>query len=81
MVLQQILDARAEADELDAMLRSVADADYARVTQFKGYTIDDVLRHLHQGDFMAMATLKTPGSLPCHPGGATGPASRRRVAA
>ncbi|MEZ5851738.1 MAG: TIGR03084 family metal-binding protein [Hyphomicrobiaceae bacterium] len=60
MVLQQILDARAEADELDAMLRSVADADYARVTQFKGYTIDDVLRHLHQGDFMAMATLKTP---------------------
>ncbi len=52
-MLPQIIDLRAEAAELAAMLRARPDADYERVTAFKGYTINDVLRHLHQGDFMA----------------------------
>lgn len=47
-------DVRTEAAELAAILRRLPDADYERVTAFKGYTINDVLRHLHQGDHMGV---------------------------
>lgn len=58
-MIPQIDDYRAEADELAAMLRTRPDADYERVTGFKGYTINDVLRHLHQGEHMGQ--LSTAG--------------------
>lgn len=51
--MEQIADLRAEAAELRGALDGLADRDYDRITQFKGYTINDVLRHLHQGDVMA----------------------------
>jgi uncharacterized protein (TIGR03084 family) len=51
-MLQQAIDLLAEADELSTLLRPLPDADYERVTAFKHYTINDVLRHLHQGDYM-----------------------------
>lgn len=53
-MIPQIDDVRAEAGELAAILRPLAEADYERVTAFKGYTINDVLRHLHQGDHMGV---------------------------
>ncbi len=54
-MLQQVLDFQAEAAELGAILEPLAEVDWERVTQFKGYTINDVVRHLHQGDQMALA--------------------------
>ena len=57
---QHVTDLRAEAGELADLLAPLADADYERVTAFKGYTINDVLRHLHQGDHMAAMSIADP---------------------
>lgn len=54
-MLKQIVDFQAEAAELGQILEPLSASDWHRVTQFKGYTINDVLRHLHQGDHMALA--------------------------
>ncbi len=51
-MISQIDDVRAEAAELAVALRPLADREYEHVTGFKGYTINDVVRHLHQGDYM-----------------------------
>lgn len=59
-MLPQAADFLAEGEELSAFLAPLADADYDRVTAFKGYTINDVLRHLHQGDFMATLSVEDP---------------------
>ncbi len=59
-MLQQIVDLLAEADEFAAMLRARPDADFERVTAFKAWTIDDVLRHLHVGDTMAALSVAEP---------------------
>lgn len=59
-MLEQIVDFQAEAAELAAILAPLADAGWAQVTQFKGYTINDVVRHLHQGDQMALAAAEGP---------------------
>lgn len=61
-MIPQIDDVRAEAAELAAVLRPLADADYERVTAFKGYTINDVLRHLHQGDHMGLLSATDAGA-------------------
>lgn len=47
MTLPQADDFRSECEVLNAALAPLAPADYARPTQFKGWTIDDVLVHLH----------------------------------
>lgn len=44
--LPEARDFLAETEALAAALAPLADADYARPTQFKGWTIDDVLVHL-----------------------------------
>ena len=59
-MIQQVADARAEGAELTAILQPLSDADYERVTAFKGYTINDVLRHLHQGDHMGVLSATDP---------------------
>jgi uncharacterized protein (TIGR03084 family) len=56
MTLQQIVDLRAEADELDRLLAGLKDDDWRRVTLFKGWTIDDIVQHLHMGDRMGLAS-------------------------
>lgn len=56
-MLPQIADFAAEADDLDAPLTRLKDADFERTTAFKGWTINDVLRHLHFGDTMAMTAI------------------------
>jgi uncharacterized protein (TIGR03084 family) len=45
--MQQAQDFRDESEAIHALLSPLADADYAKPTLFKGWTIDEVLRHLH----------------------------------
>lgn len=46
-MMQQALDFRAASDALHDLVAPLADADFARPTGFKGWTIDAILRHLH----------------------------------
>jgi uncharacterized protein (TIGR03084 family) len=50
-------DFRAEADTLHALLIPRPASDYARPTQFKRWTIDDILLHLHDSDLAAAASI------------------------
>jgi uncharacterized protein (TIGR03084 family) len=54
--LPQIADLDAEADEFDRLLAGLAPGDWPRVTQFKQWTIEDIVQHLHMGDRMALAS-------------------------
>ncbi|MFZ2099563.1 MAG: TIGR03084 family metal-binding protein [Oricola sp.] len=47
MTLKEAGDFLAESDVLHACIADLADADFGRATQFKGWTINDVLAHLH----------------------------------
>lgn len=49
-----------ECEALDRLLAPLGDGDYARATQFKGWTVDDVMAHLHSGDLSALLTLTDP---------------------
>ena len=59
-MIQQIDDFRAEAAELHRLLSGLSESDWARATQFKAWTIDDIVRHLHIGDRMALASASDP---------------------
>lgn len=54
MELQQITDFRAEAAELHQILAPLVEADWRTETQFKQWTINDVVLHLHIADKMAL---------------------------
>jgi uncharacterized protein (TIGR03084 family) len=56
-MLPQAVDFRAEADELRALLITLQDSDWDRPTQFKQWTINDIVQHLHDGDLMAAASV------------------------
>ncbi|MBS0643841.1 MAG: TIGR03084 family protein [Proteobacteria bacterium] len=58
--MQQIADFRAEADELNVLLLTLHEADWARTTLFKSWAIADVVRHLHSGDLLAAASADGP---------------------
>lgn len=45
--LPQADDFRAESETLNAILEPLSDTDFDRATQFKGWTLNDVLVHLH----------------------------------
>lgn len=53
----QIEDLRAEGRELDSLLARLGEADWGRATAFKGWTIWDVVAHLHLTDQMGVASL------------------------
>lgn len=55
-MIQNIDDLRAEAGELVSLLASLRAEDWLRPTQFKAWTTDDIVRHLHIGDTMALAS-------------------------
>lgn len=55
-MIQNIDELRAEAAELHALLASLGGEDWLRPTQFKAWTTDDIVRHLHIGDTMALAS-------------------------
>jgi uncharacterized protein (TIGR03083 family) len=44
---EQAVDFRDESEALYRLVAPLRDADYARVTQFKQWTIADVITHLH----------------------------------
>lgn len=45
--MQQAQDFQDESEAIHALLSPLSDDDYAKPTLFKGWTIDEVLRHLH----------------------------------
>ena len=45
--MQQAYDFRDESDALLALLAPLSDADFETPTQFKGWTINNIIRHLH----------------------------------
>jgi len=57
-MLPQASDFRAEADALHSLLLTLPDADWDRATLFKQWTINDIVRHLHDGDLMAAASIE-----------------------
>jgi len=58
--LAQIADLGAEADEFDTLLAGLKSADWTRPTQFKAWTPEDIVRHLHAGDLLALASATVP---------------------
>ena len=58
--MQQIDDFRTEVAELAAILAPLPESAWATPTQFKTYTIADLVRHLHQGDHMALTSAERP---------------------
>lgn len=58
--MQQIDDFRTEVAELAKILAPLDEATWETVTQFKEYTINDLVRHLHQGDVMALTSAERP---------------------
>ena len=59
-MLQQIVDLRQEADELYRFLKTLNNDDWARETQFKAWTVNDVVQHLHDSDLAAAASARDP---------------------
>jgi len=57
-MFQEVDDLREEGKELDSLLGSLGEADWARPTPFKQWTPFDVVGHLHYSDRCAVASLK-----------------------
>jgi uncharacterized protein (TIGR03084 family) len=57
-MLQQAIDFREESDALFALLDTVSEHDWRRNTQFKAWTLNDVVAHLHFGDYAADLALQ-----------------------
>ncbi len=55
---QQAADLRAEGNELNQLLETLDDSDWDRNTPFKSWTVNHVMAHLHQGDWMQVLTMK-----------------------
>ena len=56
--MQQGIDFREECDDVYALLKPLAEEDFALETQFKGWTINDVVAHLHWADYAADLALR-----------------------
>jgi uncharacterized protein (TIGR03084 family) len=56
-MLQQARDFAEESEALFALLNTVSDHDWQQKTQFKGWTINDVVAHVHLGNYMADLSL------------------------
>ncbi len=61
--MQQAHDFLEESRALHALLTERTDQDFDRVTLFKDWTINDVLRHLHYWNWMAELQLSDVGRL------------------
>ncbi len=59
-MMQQIADLEAESRELHRLLAALKDDDWRRATLFKGWTINDIVQHLHMGDTMGLASATDP---------------------
>ena len=56
-MLQQATDFLAESEALHALVEPLADPDFERATEFKGWTLNHVLRHLHVWNYAADLSL------------------------
>ena len=56
-MIQQAIDFREESDELYRLLEPVTSEDFQRKTQFKNWTINDVIGHLHMWNWAADLSL------------------------
>lgn len=56
--MQEAQDFLDESKALHALVQPLADADYQRPTQFKGWTINHVLQHLHFFNLAAIYSLQ-----------------------
>ena len=54
---KQAADLRVEGEELNALLETLAPEDWPRHTPFKNWTVNHVMQHLHQGDWMQVLTM------------------------
>jgi uncharacterized protein (TIGR03084 family) len=61
-MLEQALDFRAECDEFAALLEGLDERGWSRETQFKHWTINDVLAHLHFFNYAADLALHDSGA-------------------
>lgn len=52
-MLTEALDFKAESDGLFELMKDLDDADFAAPTQFKGWTLTNVLEHLHMWNWAA----------------------------
>ncbi|MEX0347012.1 MAG: TIGR03084 family metal-binding protein [Rhizobiaceae bacterium] len=59
-MMQQAIDFKDESDVLHALVRDLEDADFERTTQFKQWTVNDVLVHLHFWNKAADQSLNDP---------------------
>jgi uncharacterized protein (TIGR03084 family) len=59
-MIAEAADFASECEATYALIKSLDDADYWRETQFKGWTINDVVQHLYLGDIRAHMTLTDP---------------------
>jgi uncharacterized protein (TIGR03084 family) len=57
-VLDQALDFRDESDALFQLIENLDDSDWTRATQFKHWTANDIIAHLHMGNYAADLSLK-----------------------
>lgn len=57
-MIQQALDFRAESDVLFGLLDPLLDQEWERKTQFKEWTMHDVVAHLHFGNYLADLSLR-----------------------
>ncbi|WP_405241241.1 TIGR03084 family metal-binding protein [Lentisalinibacter salinarum] len=59
-MFQQVIDFRDESEALYQLLAPLGDEQFARPTQFKDWTIDDVIGHLHIWNRAAALSLADP---------------------
>jgi uncharacterized protein (TIGR03084 family) len=57
-MLEQALDFRDESEALFALLDTLDDSEWERETQFKHWTANDIVAHLHMGNHAADLSLK-----------------------
>jgi len=61
-MLEQALDFQAESEQLFGLLDRLNEPDWQRATQFKQWTINDVVAHLHFFNYAADLSLKDSGA-------------------
>ncbi len=59
-MIQQAIDFRDESEALYRLLAPLSEADFERPTQFKGWTVHDVVSHLHAWNRAADLSLNDP---------------------
>jgi uncharacterized protein (TIGR03084 family) len=58
-MFQQPIDFRDESEALYQLLKPLKDEDFERPTQFKGWTLNNILGHLHMWNWTADLSLKS----------------------